>query len=54
MKRSPYKFDPVEYEKRQAERAAAKAEHGQGGGIVKANERIDRLEVLAGIVPPAK
>ena len=48
------KIDKAKWAQLQAEREAAKADHGQGGGIVKANERIDRLEVLAGIVPPAK
>ena len=48
------KVNKAKWAKLQAEREAAKADHGQGGGLVKLNERVDRIEVLASIVPPAK
>ena len=47
-------IDKAKWEKLQAEREAAKADHGQGGGLIKVNERIDRLEVLNRITEPAK
>ena len=47
-------INKAKWEKIKAVREQAKADHGQGGGLVQVNERIDRLEVLAGIVPPAK
>ena len=51
---SKHRHDPVEFARLKAAKAQAQQDHGQGGGLPKAHERIDALAEVLGIVPPAK
>ena len=49
---SKYHHDPADYLKRKEAREQVKNDHGQGGGIPQAHERLDALEEAVGMVKP--